>query len=122
MYKEASKQKLRFQTNKGLLSVEQLWDLSLTELDVLAVSLDQEHKESGKQSFLSKKSPKDKTAKLRFDIALDILNTKAEEAEVSKNAASVKAHNEKILSLIANKQEDELMGKSVEELTALLKK
>ena len=77
-FKLASQQKLRFQTNKGLLSVEQLWDLSLEDLDALAVSLETEHKESGKKSFLVKTSAKDKTAKLRFDVVLDVLNTKVE--------------------------------------------
>lgn len=32
MFKQASKMKLRFATSKGNLSVEDLWDLSLTEL------------------------------------------------------------------------------------------
>ena len=31
-YKQASKLQLRFQTNRGNLSVEQLWSLSLTDL------------------------------------------------------------------------------------------
>ena len=120
MYKEASKQKLRFQTAKGILAVEQLWDLSLLELDTLAVALNKEYKESGKETYLAKKSVKDKTSKLRFDIALDILTTRSEEAEALKNIAGVKAHNEKILALIADKQEDALKGKSVEELKAML--
>ena len=34
MYKKASKLKLRFQTQKGNLSVEQLWDLSLDDLKI----------------------------------------------------------------------------------------
>lgn len=121
-FKEAGKQKLRFQTNKGLLSTEQLWDLSATELDQLAVGLDAEYKESGKKSFLVTKSQKDKTTKLRFDIVLDILTTKIEEAEVIKNTRETKEHNEKILSLIASKKDEELSGKSVAELEKLLKK
>ncbi len=119
-YKLATREKYRFQTIRGLLSTEQLWDLSITDLDTLAVSLDAEYKESGKKSFLVVKSEKDKTAKLKFDIVLDILNTKQEEAEVAKNKAAVKAHNTKILQLIADKQDDELKGKSVKQLTALL--
>lgn len=121
MYKEASRLKLRFQTNKGLVSVEQLWELSLTELDSLAVSLEDEYKNSKGKSFLATKSRKDKTKKLMFDIVLDILTTKVEENEVAKNAAADKAHNQKILELIKNKQEDELKGKSVEELEKMLK-
>ena len=68
MYKEASKQKLRVQTNRGCLSIEQLWDLSLAELDALAVTLEEEYKDSKGKSFLDKKSKKDKTLKLQFDI------------------------------------------------------
>ena len=65
-YKLATQQKARFQTKRGLLSTEQLWDLSLNELDELAVSLENEYKESGKKSFLVAKSVKDKTTKLKF--------------------------------------------------------
>lgn len=44
-----------------------------------------------------------------------------EEQETAKNAAEVKAYNEKILALIHQKQEGKLAEKSVEELQALLK-
>jgi hypothetical protein len=120
-FKEASRQKLRFSTNKGLLSAEQLWDLSITELDNLAVSLEEEHKASGKKSFVVKRTTKDKTTKLRFDIVLDILQTKVEEQEAAFNAADIKAHNDKILKLIQDKKEDALSEKSVEELEKMLK-
>jgi hypothetical protein len=120
-YKIATKLKLRFNTTKGQLSTEQLWDLSLTELDNLAVRLEQEAKEGNQKSFLSKKTEEDKISKLRFDIALDILQSKVEEMEALQNAQATKEHNEKILSLIANKQDSELAEKSVEELKEMLK-
>ncbi len=120
-FKEASKQKLRFQTSKGLLSVEQLWDLSLTDLDTLAVSLETEHKESGKKSFLDTKSVKDKTAKLRFDVVLDVLTTKVEEQNALAEAKEIKEHNNKIIELIAEKKDESLKGKSIKQLEAMLK-
>lgn len=120
-FKLASQQKLRFQTNRGSLSTEQLWDLSLEELDALAVSLETEHKESGKKSFLVTKSVKDKTAKLRFDVVLDVLTTKVEEAQAVAEAKEIKTHNEKIITLIAEKQDESLKGKSIKQLEALLK-
>ncbi len=120
MYKEAAKQKLRFTTSKGSLTTEQLWDLSLTDLDTLVVTLENEHKESGKKSFLVTKSTKDKTAKLRFDIALDVLTTKVEEAELATQKKERKENNKKILALIAEKQDDNLKKKSVRELEAML--
>jgi hypothetical protein len=121
MYKEASKQNLRFTTTKGNLTVEQLWSLSTDELNNLAVTLDEQYNESGKKSFLVTKSVKDKTAKLRFDIALDILNTKLEEAEAIKHAKEVKEHNKKIISLIQEKKDESLKGKTIKQLEAMLK-
>ena len=121
MYKQANKEKLRIQTTKGLLSIEQLWDLSVNDLDVLAVSLENEFKESGKKSFLVAKSVKDKTTKLKFDIVLDILTTKVEEANAISEAKEIKAHNNKIIELIAEKQDESLKGKSIKQLEAMLK-
>lgn len=120
-YKLASQQKLRFQTTKGSLTTEQLWDLSLDELDALAVSLEEEHKHSGKKSFLVKTSAKDKTSKLKFDIVLDVLNTKAEAIQVASEANEVKEHNKKIISLIAEKQDDKLKSMSIKDLEKQLR-
>lgn len=120
-FKEASRQALRFVTSKGNLTTEQLWDLKLPELDVLAVSLEIQAENSGKKSFLKATTAKDKIAKLKFNIVLDILTTKAEEqAEASKKKED-KAHNEKIYALIAEQDEKDLKGKTKEELLTMLK-
>ena len=103
------------------MSTEQLWDLSLEELDALAVSLEAKVEESGRKSFLVKTSEKSRIAKLRFDVALDVLNTKVEEAQDAATALENKRHNEKIITLIAEKQDESLKGKSVEELEKMLK-
>ena len=121
MFKEATRQKLRFQTTKGVLSVEQLWDLSLDDLDKLAVSLDDQYKKSQGKSFLEKRSTKDATIKLQFDIALSILETKKLELETEQQASEDKKHNERIIQLIAEKKDEELKGKSVKELEKMLR-
>lgn len=120
-FKQATKEKLRFQTSKGNLTTEQLWDLSLTDLDSLAVELQNQYEESGKKSFLVKRSVKDKTTKLKFDVVLDVLQTKSEELEEAKQKAEDKAHNEKIIQLISEKKNEELKGKSVKQLEAMLR-
>lgn len=120
-FKLSSQQKLRFQTAKGQLTTEQLWDLSLEELDALAVSLENEHKESGKKSFLTKTTVRDKAAKLRFDVVLEILHTKVEEDQAASEAREIKEHNKKIIALIADKQDESLKGKTVKQLEAMLR-
>lgn len=120
IYKAASKSKLRIATSKGPLSVEQLWDLSKTELDELAVQLEAEHTASGTKSFLTEKTEKSAESKLKFDIVLDVLETKVKIDETARKAADTKAHNAKIYELILKKKDGDLEGKSIEELEALL--
>lgn len=121
MYKEANKQKLRFQTNKGLLSTEQLWDLSLTDLDTLAVSLESAHKNSKGKSFLEKRTTTDKGIKLQFDIVLDVLQSKVEDNEKAQIERENKEHNQKIDELIAEKQGEALKSKSISQLEKMRK-
>ena len=120
-FKEAVKSKLRIPTIVGLLSVEQLWDLPLAQLDKIAVELEQQYKESGKKSFLVSKSKKDKDIKLAFDIVLEILEDKVEERDLAAKASTVKEHNQKILSKIQEARDKALDGLSAEELEKLLK-
>ena len=120
-FKEAVKSKLRIPTIVGLLSVEQLWDLPLAELDKTAVKLEEEYKESGKKSFLVSKSKKDKDIKLAFDIVLEILEDKVEERDLALKASTIKEHNQKILNKIQEAKDKELDGLSAEELEKLLK-
>lgn len=121
MYKLAAQQKLRISTSRGLLSVEQLYDLPIAELDSLAVKLEDDYKNSKGKSFIAKKTEKDKTIKLQFDIVLDVLTTKVELQEASQNAQEIKAHNQKILAKIADAQDKQLDNLSVKELEKLLK-
>lgn len=111
LFKLATKQKLTYKTNKGFVTTEQLWDMSIDELDQLAISLEIEHKQSGKKSFIYKTAPKDKIAKLRFEVVLDVLNTLNEEREAAQEALRIKRENEKIYSMVAEIEEDELKEK-----------
>lgn len=120
MYKLASQMKLRFQSTKGELSTEQLWELSLDDLDRTIVALDAEVNQSEKKSYLKKATKKGELAKLKFDIALDVLNTRLEEANALTLAREEKERKDKIFSIIARKKEGQLEEMSIEELEALL--
>jgi len=121
IYKQAIMQDVRVQTSKGLLTPQQLCTLDIKELDSLAVQLQEEYEQSGKKSFLVKRSVKDRLAKLKFDLVLDILQTKSEQLEEAKQKAEDKAHNEKIIQLISEKNDESLKGKTVKQLEAMLR-
>lgn len=120
-FKEASKLKLKFQTNKGLLTTEQLWDLTVVELDVLAVELDDKYKNSKSKSFIERRSSKNAGIKLQFDIVYEVLVTKQEEEAAATQAKEDKEHNKRIIELIAEKKDGELKTKSIKELEAMMR-
>lgn len=123
MYKQASQLKLRFLTTVGQLSVEQLWDLSQTQLSnaIKAVKKVLKKNDDDELSFLEDTSVVDVENQLRFDILKDVYLTKKKELEEVRNAAEIKTHNQKIDTLIAEKQECKLRELPIEELEKLRK-
>lgn len=123
MFDKATRMKLRFESNKGLLSVEQVWDLSLNALNEMAKGLSRQVKaaETDEEDFIGTKSNVDSELQLRFDVVKHIIGVKLKERDDSREAAERKANNQVILELIQRKKQQELESKSVEELEALLK-
>jgi len=122
MYKEALMTGMRVQTPKGNLSTEQLFSLNITELNDLAVSLDEAYEKSKGKSFLETRTTKDKGIKLQFDIVLDILRTKLEASSEATRIKEAKENNAKILAIIEKKTGEAMEEKSIAELKKLLVK
>lgn len=121
-FEKATRLRLRFETSRGNLNVEDLWRFPLAELDKLAIALNKQLKESSEESFIKAKSKDNKLLELRFDIVKHIIETLLSEDEEKKKAADKRAKREQLLELIAKKKNQELEGKSLEELEAELTK
>lgn len=122
-FKEASKQKLRFSTSKGMLSSEQLWDLTLTELNTCIRNQKKVlRKADGDDdlSFLDEDSKVDPVEQIKFDVLKEVYMTKKSDNEAVRTAKEKKEHNQKILQIIADKKDKSLEGKSIAELEAML--
>lgn len=129
MFAFATKKKIRFETSKGLLSVEDLWDLPLTSdngrpnLDDVAKGIYKAMKEGEEISFVKSNAASNaafNVLKTKFDIVKYIIDVKLAEAEAAKKAKETKARNQRILGLIAQKEDEALASKSKEELLAML--
>ena len=128
LYKKAAQVKLRIQTCKGLLSVEDVWGLSLANLDAsirsLAPLVKKYQTADSDLDFLSSnsgtKNEETSLLELSFEILKDVYITKKEEANAKAKARETKEFNQKIMSLIAEKQENSLKDKSIEELMAMI--
>lgn len=87
-----------------------MWDLPLIQLDNIAIALNKKLQES-------KTRTKDTTElELKFNIAKHIIDVKLQEQEDRLLESEKKAKRQKILDLMAKKQDAELEGKSLEEL------
>lgn len=127
IYKKASKKKLRFNTNRGVLSVEHLWDLPKEEIRELVVKAREAAKKSSGEvndtelSFLDAPvKTKATDDELRFEILKDIYLTKKSAEEKAQKRAEAKENNKKILDLIARKQDEALEKKSITQLETML--
>ena len=118
MFELATKNKFRF-PYKGQISVEDLWDLKVEELDVIFKTLNAQVKLAKEESLLSVKTTEEKTLEAKINIIKHIVNVKQEEAALAKQRVENKQKREQILSLIADKQNEAMKGMSIEQLQAM---
>jgi hypothetical protein len=120
MFQKAARKKLRFESPQGLLSVEDLWDLPLqsgkANLDDIAKALFRRVKDQDNVSFVVKSKTQDDTLQLKFDIVKYIIDVRLAEAEVADTAKINKEKKQQILAIIAAKENESLMGTSLDEL------
>jgi hypothetical protein len=116
---ECLKNKYRFEF-KGLISAEDLFDLKLDDLDLIYKSLKKEQNDLQGDSLLKiSDNPKLNEIAAKLEVVRYVFNLKQAEAEANRNALANKAKKQKILSIINDKQDQELSEKSVEELREL---
>ena len=119
LFKVAAKKKYRF-NYKGSITVEDLWDLSVEELDGIYKRLKAQQRNYSEESLLQSISKEDKELTNKIDIIKTIVSDKLIAKERALKAAEKKAQNQRILEIMADKQDAALKEKSLEELQAML--
>ena len=126
LFEKASRMKLRIETDKGNIAIEDLWDLPLIHtkkslcLDDIARILNKKLKDSEGESFVLKTTKTDETLSVAFEIVKHIIAVKLEEAETAKREKAIKEKKQQIMAIIADKELDHLKGASMEDLQRML--
>ena len=126
MFKTAVKQKLRFDSPKGKLTTEDLYDLPLLAtnggvcLDDIAKALSKKLKESSEESFVLKKTTTNTTLELKLEIVKHVIADKLAEQEARTAAADRKAKKEKLLAIISEKEDANLKRTSISKLREMV--
>lgn len=128
IFEQASRKSLTFQTVRGVISTNELWTIPLQsksgfDLDNIAKSVARELKAMDEESFVETNTNLAKDlAILRLEILKHIIGVKQEENLARKNAAANAEMRERLLSVLAEKQAEELNNLSKEEILAQLEK
>lgn len=115
MFEKAARRKLRF-SHKGQLSVEDLWDLPVEQLDAIYKKLAKEQKATEEESLLTKGPASFTILGLQIDIVKRIVTVKLEEEDARKTKALNKMKKERIASIIAEKEDEGLKSMSLDDL------
>jgi hypothetical protein len=122
LFQKASRLKLRYETTKGNLSIEDLWDLPLStttnkvNLDSIAKDLYFQLKNEPDVSFVVKEKKSDEVIQLKFDIVKYIIDTKLAEREANSKIQENKEKKQQLLAIIAQKKNEVLSNSSLEDL------
>ena len=119
MFEVATRTKMRFPF-KGMISVEDLWDLSVQNLDKVFKALNSQRKEAQEESLLNVKSSEDEVLDTQIAIVKYIVGVKLEEQAARVKAAENKEKKQKIMALMAKKDDEEMENMSREQLQKLL--
>jgi len=127
IFEQATRRAIRFESTKGDLSVEQLWDLPLQsrnqfDLDTVAKTVNRQLNDVTEESFVSvRENPAKETLSLKLEIVKHIISVKLQEAEEARNRANKASEKEKLLRLLDEKQNEALRALTPEEIQERLK-
>lgn len=119
VFEKASREKTRF-NYQGIISVEDLWDLPVTKLDIIYGNLESELDRLPKKSLLSNSSSQREDIEFKQAIVKHIVEVKLAESE---QATLEKVNSDKkkmLLDILAKKQQSDYENMSTEELKALI--
>ena len=119
MFETATRKKYLF-NYKGQITVIDLWDLSIKELDGIFKSLNKQLKSVTEESLLDVTTSEDIELKEKIEIIKYIVLVKRVEEGKKLLEKEVKEKKQKILEIMSKKKDDTLQNMSLEELEKML--
>lgn len=122
IFEKATRSKFRFASARGELSVEQLWDVPLRSqdqfnLNAIAIGVNKTLRELSEENFVETKKTETHTrCEAMLGVVKHVIEVKLAEEEDAKRKAANKREKEKLLAILAEKQDGKLSELSEKEL------
>ena len=126
MFAKATRHAFRYNSTKGALTTEQLWELPLTgafSLNAVATEVTNSIKSMGEDSFVEvTPNPDLALAKKKLEVLKYVRDYKLEEKAAKQKAAERAAKRAKLLEILNNKENEAMSAMSKEEIMRELDK
>lgn len=119
LFEMATRNKMRFPSTKGELSVEDLWDLSDKDLDVVYKNLKDQEVKSSEESLLDDANVDPKLT-AEIGIVKYIFTTKRNERLAENERINKKLTQRKYIDALSKKQDEAIEKMSEAELRAMI--
>lgn len=121
IFEQASRLKLRFASVKGELTIEHLWGLPLQsktsfDLDTVAKAVARDLKAVTEESFVVETSPTNTVLILKLDVVKHIIAVRLAENAAATNRSARSAERQKLLGILADKQDESLKNLTPEQI------
>lgn len=120
MFEKAARQKIRIPCEKGWLYVEDLFDLSLRELDKIYKILNTQLKTAKEDSLLDVKDTSTSKLELQVDLVKYVFGVKKSEEEARAVRVVNKQKKEFLMSVLEEQQKDEIKKMSSDDIKKML--
>ena len=119
MFEMATRNQFRF-PYKGMINSEDLWQLSPKELDSIFKTLNSQLRQIKEESLLEAKTMEDQILDTKINIVKYIFNVKQEEEQLRLKAKENKEKKQRLMEILANKQDQDLLNKSSEDIQKMI--
>jgi hypothetical protein len=122
IFEFATRNKLRFASSRGLLTVEQLWDVPLRSsdefnLNAVARLASKAWKDVSEDSFVeTAKTPEHARLETALEVVKYVINAKLFDEAAAKKRAENKLQKDKLVQILAEKQDGKLAALPEKEL------
>ena len=121
IFEQASRLKLRFASVKGELTIEHLWGLPLQsktsfDLDTVAKAVARDLKAVTEESFVVETSPTNTVLILKLLVVKHIIAVRLAENAAATNRSARSAERQKLLGILADKQDESLKNLTPEQI------
>jgi len=124
IFEYATRNKLRFASPRGEMTLEQLWDIPLRgaagdqfNLNTIAKTISKALKDVSEENFVeTTKTVRHTKLEIALELVKHVIDTKLGEEKAAETRAANKQKKEKLLAILAEKQDGKLSALSEKEL------